>query len=115
MLFHRRDAWREDGFEVLGTVMVDGGEIFVGDETQFAIELLRHGLGAEARMLAHDRLDRVDVIGDQLRRYAVEIRRMFDDAAEAFGAGAGDGITEGCGIALDVVRGTKQFVARGRR
>ena len=56
-------------------------------------------------MLAHDRLNRVDVIGDQLRRHAVEIRRMFDDAAEAFGAGTSEGIAEGCGITLDVVRG----------
>ena len=96
---------------MLGTVMVDGGEIFVGNETQFAIELFRHDLGAKARMLAHDRLNRVDVIGDQLRRHAVEIRRMFDDAAEAFGAGTSEGIAEGCGITLDVVRGAKQFVA----
>ena len=31
---------------MLGTVMVDGGEIFVGNETQFAIDLFRHDLGA---------------------------------------------------------------------
>ena len=42
-------------------------------------------------MLAHDRLNRVDVIGDQFGRHAVEIRRMFDDAAEAFGAGTSEG------------------------
>src|SRR3954468_12359804 len=72
-LIPRRDTWRQNRFEVLGAVAVDGGEIFVGDAAQFSASARRHAGGVDLGVLAHDRLDRVDVMGDQLGRDAFEV------------------------------------------
>ena len=52
---------------------------------------------------------------DQIGRHLVEIGRVLDDPAQALGGGAGRRETEGGGVALDVMGGTEQFVARGFR
>ena len=62
-------------------------------------------------MFAHDRLNGVDVVGDQFGRDLIEVGRVFDDAAEAFGGGARGGETERRGVALDVMGGAKQLFA----
>ena len=69
--------------------------------------------GVELGALAHDRLDGVDMMRDQVGRHLVEIGRVLDDPAEAVGGGAGGGIAEGGGVALDVMGGAKQLFARG--
>ena len=93
--------------------MIDGGEILVGDRAQPAAQLLLHTEFVDTGVLAHDRLNRLDVIVDQLGRHLGEIRRVFDDAAQAVGGGSGGRIAEGRRFALDVMGGAKQFFARG--
>ena len=68
-------------------------------------------VGVELGVLTHDRLNGVDVMGDQIRRHLVEIRRVFDDAAQALGGNAGGGKTKRCGVAFDVMGGAKQLLA----
>ena len=50
---------------------------------------------------------------DQVGRHLVEIGRVLDDPAQAFGGDAGGREAEGGGVALDVMGGAKQLVARG--
>jgi hypothetical protein len=101
------DARGEDGFEVLGTVAIGVGEEFVGEAAQLPAQFARGADGVELGALAHDRLDGVDVMDDQVGRDLVEIGRVFDDPAQAFGGGAGGGKPEGGGVALDVMGGAK--------
>ena len=85
--------------------------IFVGDAAQLPAQFAgRHG-GVELGALAHDRLDGVDMMRDQVGRHLVEIGRMLDDPAQALGGGAGGGKAEGGGVALDVMGGAKQLFA----
>ena len=72
-----------------------------------------HAGGVELGALAHDGLNGVDVMRDQVGRHLVQIGRVFDDAAQAFGGSAGGGESEGGSVALDVVGGAKQLFARG--
>jgi len=76
---------------VLGAVAVDVGEVFVGDAAQLPAQLARHADVVELGALAHDRLDGVDMMGDQVGRHLFEIGRVLDDPAETFGGGAGEG------------------------
>ena len=96
---------------MLGTVAVGVHQIFVGDAAQLPAQFARHRGGIEPGALAHDRLDRVDMVGDQVRGHLLEIGRVLDDPAQAVGGGAGRGIAEGGGIALDVMSGAKQLFA----
>src|SRR5882757_6526045 len=70
----RHDARRKNRLEVLGAVAVDGGEVFVGDAAQLVAQGRGHAGVVDPRVLAHDRLDGVDVMGDQLSRYPFQIR-----------------------------------------
>src|SRR5262249_14429589 len=65
----------------------------------------------ELGALTHDGLHGIDVMHDQLSRHFREIRRVLDDAAEAVGGGARGREAECDGVALDVMRGAKQFSA----
>src|SRR3974390_3245250 len=69
----------------------------------------RHGV--ELCALAHGRLDRVDVVGDQVGRHFGELGRVLDDPAETLGGGGGGRIAEGGGVALDVMGSSKQLFA----
>ena len=70
-------------------IVIDGGEILVGDRAQPAAQFLLHTEFVDPGVLAHDRLNRLDVIVDQLGRHLGEIGRVFDDAAQAVGGGSG--------------------------
>ena len=107
----RHDARRQDRFEMFGAVAIGVGEIFVGDAAQLPAQFAGDADGVELGALAHDGLDGVDVMRDQFGRHLVEIGRMFDDPAQAFGGGAGGRESECRGIALDVMGGAKQFLA----
>ena len=111
----RHDARGEDGFEVLGAVAVGVGEVLVGDAAQLPAQFAGHADGVELGALAHDRLNGVDVMRDQVGRHLVEIGRVLDDPAQALGGGARGRVSEGGGVALDVMGGAKQFFARGVR
>ena len=84
-----------------------------GDAAQPPAQFGSHADGVELGALAHDRLNGVDMMRDQLRRHLVEIGRVLDDPAQAFGGGAGGRVSECSGVALDVVSGAEQLVARG--
>ena len=107
-----RDARRHDGFEMLGPVVVDAGEIFVRDAAQSAAQLARHADSIETGAFSHDRLDSVDVVRNQLGRHFGQVRSMLDDTAKTFRSGAGAGETESGRVSLDVVGGTKKLAAR---
>src|SRR4051794_18326741 len=49
------------------------------------------------------------MVGNQVRGHLIEFGRVLDDPAKAIGGGAGRGIAEGGGIALDVMSGAKQL------
>ena len=70
---------------MFGAVAVDLDQEFVRDPAELAAQLARHRRGVELGAFAHDRLNGVDVMGDQFRRDQVEVGRMLDDAAKAFG------------------------------
>ena len=96
---------------MFGAVAVDLDQEFVRDAAQLLAQLARHRGGVELGAFAHDRLNGVDVVGDQLRRDLIEVGRVFDDAAQAFGGGACGGEAERGGVALDVMGGAKQLFA----
>ena len=75
------------------------------------LSCVRHHDGIKLGALAHDRLHRVDVVGDQVRRHLLELGRVLDDAAQALGGGGGGGEAESGGVALDVVGGAEQLFA----
>ena len=108
----RHDARREDRFEMLGPVAIGVSEIFVGDAAQLPAQFAGHARGVGLGAFAHDGLNGVDVMRDQVGRHFVEIGRVLDDPAQAFGGGAGGGKSEGGGVALDVMGGAKQLFAR---
>ena len=110
-LLRRNDARRQDCFEMLGTVAVDLEQEFIGYAAKLPAQLARHHGGIELGALAHDRLDGVDVMGDQFRRDQLEVGRMLDDAAEALGGGGRGREAEGGGVALDVMGGAELFFA----
>src|SRR5258708_24360931 len=97
---------------MFGTVAIGVGEVGVGDAAQLPAQFARHADGVEAGALAHDRLDGVDVMCDQVGRHLVKIGGVFDDPAQAFSGGAGGRVSEGSGVALDVMGGAKQLCAR---
>ena len=96
---------------MFGPVAVGLDQEFVRNAAQLLAQFARRRGGVELGAFAHDRLNGVDVMGDQLRGHLVEIGRVFDDAAQAFGGGAGGGEAEGGGVALDVMGGAKQLFA----
>ncbi len=95
---------------MLGPVAVDVNQIFIGDAAQLPAQFGGDGGGIELGVIVHDRQDRLDVIGDQFRRHPVEFGRVLDDPAQAVGGGGRGGISEGRGVALDVMGGAKQFL-----
>ena len=97
---------------MLGPVAIGVSEVFVGDAAQLPAQFAGHADGVELGVLAHDRLNGIDVMRDQVGRHLVEIGRVLDDPAQAFGGGAGGGIAERGGVALDVMGGAKQLFAR---
>src|SRR6266404_570817 len=105
------DARCEDRFDVVWTVAVGVQEIFVGDAAQLAAQFAGHAGGVELGALAHDGLNGVDMMRDQVGRHLIEIRRVLDDPAEALGGGASGRVSEGGGVALDVMGGAKQLLA----
>src|SRR5690349_12379020 len=76
-LFRRNDARRQDRFEMVGAVAVDLEQEFVRDPTELLAQLAGHCDGVELGAFAHDRLNGVDVVGDQLGRDLVEVGRVF--------------------------------------
>jgi hypothetical protein len=96
---------------MLGAVAVDVDQVFVGDPAQLSAEFAGDFRGVELGMIAHDRVDGVDMMRDQFRRHPVEIGRVLDDPAQAFGGDGGGGVAEGGGIALDVVGGASLRIA----
>src|ERR1700752_3791451 len=86
-LIRRRDAWRHDGFEMLGPILVDAREISVRDTAQALAQLIRYADRVEPGVLMHDRLDGVDMVHDQVGRHPREIGCVFDNPAEALGDG----------------------------
>ena len=96
---------------MFGAVAVGVGEVFVGDAAQLPAQFVRRAHGVELGALAHDGLNGVDVMRDQLRRHLAEIGRVLDDPAQAVGRGTCGRKAERGGIALDVMRGVKQLFA----
>jgi hypothetical protein len=74
---------------VLGTVAIDAHQIFVRDLAQAPAQFASHCRGIELGMVAHDRLNGIDVMQDQFGRHLVEIGRVLDDPAQAFRGGRG--------------------------
>src|SRR5258705_8939681 len=107
----RRDARCEDRFEVLRTVAVSVNKIFIRDAAQLSTEFAGHAHGVELGALAHDRLNGVDMMRDQIARHLVKIGRVLDDPAEALGGGASGRVSESSGVALDVMGSAKQLLA----
>ncbi len=68
-------------------------------------------VGVRPGALAHDGLNGIDVMRDQIGRHLVEIGRVLDDPAQALGGGASGGKSERGGVALDVMGGAKQLFA----
>src|SRR5215471_14352810 len=100
---------------MLGAVAIDVNQVFIRDAAQLAAQFVRDRHRIELGVIGHDRLDRVDMVCDQFLRHLVEFGCVLDDPAQAVGGGGGGGISEGCGVALDVVGGTKQFVVGALR
>src|SRR5664279_250532 len=96
---------------MLGTVAIGASEVFVRDAAQLPAQFVGHADGIELGALAHDRLNGVDMMRDQVGRHLVEFGRVLDDPAEAFGSGAGGRVAEGGGVTLDVMGGAKQLFA----
>ncbi len=96
---------------MFGAVAVDLDQEFVRDPAQLRAERAGHRGGVELGAFAHDRLNGVDVVGDQLRRDQIEVGRVLDDAAEAFGGSSRGREAERGGVALDVMGGAKQLFA----
>src|ERR1700738_1592127 len=105
----RNDARREHGFEMLGAVAIGVGEEYVRDAAELLAQCARGHGSVELGALPPDRLNGVDVVRDQIRWHGVEIRGVFDDAAQALGGGTGGREPERGGVALDVVSGAKQL------
>jgi hypothetical protein len=81
------------------------------DAAQLRAERAGHHGGIELGAFAHDRLNGVDVVGDQLRRDPIEVGRVFDDATKTFGGDTRGREAERGGVAFDVVGGAKQLLA----
>ena len=96
---------------MFGAVAVDLDQEFVRDPAELVAQLARHRGGVELGAFAHDRLNGVDVVGDQLRRDQIEVGRVFDDAAQAFGGSTCGREAERGSVALDVMGGAKQLFA----
>ena len=92
---------------MLGAVAIDAGEEFIRDTAELPAQRIRHHGGVELGALAHDRLNGVDVMLDQVRRHLIEVGRVLDDAAEALGRRGGGGEAERDGVALDVMGGAE--------
>ena len=105
----RCDAGRQDRFEVLGTVTIGVRQVSVRDAAQPSAQFAGHADGVELGALAHDGLDRIDMMRDQLRRHLVEIGRVFDDPAQALGGSASGGVPKSGGVALDVMGGAERL------
>src|SRR5437868_13445652 len=98
---------------MFGAIAVDLEQEFVRDPAELLAERGGHHGGVELGAFAHDRLNGVDVVGDQVRRDQIEVGRVFDVAAQAFGGGTRGREAEGGGVALDVMGGAKQLFAVG--
>src|SRR4051794_32763641 len=98
---------------MFGAVAVDLDQEFVRDPAELVAQLARHRGGVELGAFAHDRLNGVDVVGDQLRRDLIEVGRVFDDAAEAFGGGTRGREAERGGVAPYVMGGAKKVLGGG--
>ena len=96
---------------MFGAIAVGVREIFVGDAAQLPAQFAGGADGVELGAFAHDGLNGIDVMRDQLRRHLAEIGRVLDDPAQAVGRGTGGGKAEGGGVALDVMRGAEQLLA----
>jgi hypothetical protein len=96
---------------MLGAIAIDAGEEFIRDTAELPAQRIRHHGGVELGALAHDRLNGVDMMLDQVRRHLIEVGRVLDDAAEAFGRRDRGGKAERHGVALDVMGGAKQLFA----
>src|SRR3981189_932861 len=107
----RGDARCEDRLEGLGTVAIGVSKIFIRDAAQLSTEFARHAHGVELGALAHDRLNSVDMMRDQIGRHLVKIGRVLDDPAEALGGGASGRVSESGGAALGVLGRAKKLPA----
>src|ERR1700742_345153 len=99
---------------MFGAIVGDLDQIFVGDAAQLPAQRLRSADGIELGMLVDDRLDGVDVMGDQFGRHLLELGGVLDDPAQAVRNVGGGSVTEGRGIALDVMYRAKQLFAGSR-
>ena len=97
---------------MFGAVVVDRLQIVVGDVAQVSAERFSDADPVDACLLTDDRLNGLHMVRNQVCRHRRDIGRVLDDAAQAVGGRASGGISEGRSVALDIVRGTKQFVAR---
>ena len=73
----RHDAGRENGFEMFGALAIGVHQIFVGDAAQLPAQLAGRADGIELGALAHDGLNGIDMMPDQVRRHLVEIERVL--------------------------------------
>ena len=94
---------------MLGPVPVDVNKIFVGDAAEPPAQLAGDRERIEPGVIAHDGLDCIDVVRDQLGRHLLQVGGMLDDAAQALGRRSGSRKAESGGIALDVMGGTEQL------
>ena len=99
---------------MFGPIAIDMHKIFVGDLTQPPAQFVGNGSAVELGVIVHDGPDRIDMMGDQFARHLFEVGRVLDEAAQAFGCGCRRRISEGCGVALDIVGGAEELLASFR-
>src|ERR1035437_7131688 len=78
---------------MLGTVTIGASEVFVRDAAQLPAQFVGHADGVERGAFAHDRLNGVDMMRDQVGRHLVEIGRVLDDPARYPGEVSGNQYT----------------------
>src|ERR1700723_2678020 len=98
---------------MFGAVAIGVSEVFVGDGAQLPAQFAGGADRVRLGAFAHDGLNGIDVMRDQVGRHLVEIGRVLDDPAQAFGGGAGGRKSEGGGVALDIMGGAKKLAAVG--
>src|SRR6204780_5606533 len=87
------------------------GEVFIGDGAQLPAQFAGRADLVRPGAFAHDGLNGIDVMRDQVGRHVVEVGRVLDASAQTFGGSASGGESEGGSVALDVMGGAKQLFA----
>jgi hypothetical protein len=84
----------------------------VGDLAQSPVQHVRNLLDVGAGPFADDGANGIDMLIDERERNALHVRRMLNQAAKTIRGRRDEGITECRCLALDVMGGVKQRVAR---